>query len=144
MFRLKPSAFQRGSIILLAKRALPRPDAAEFSQEKIVTPSGQFRFTTPAELVFCPRFHWFALRVHTPFPIKGRIRFGQNYADIEGRLPLGSSLFFAGWVALWSVPLFLLFTGRGSVRETLPLVACGWAFALGLVGVSIVVERRRA
>jgi hypothetical protein len=144
MFRLKAAAFRRGRIVLASNRALPKPVAANWSDERIVTASGQFRFLSPTELVFCPRFHWFSFRVHTPFPIKGRICFGESYALVTGRVPLGSSLFFGAWFVAWSVPILFLFTGKASMRETLPVVTFGWAFALGLVAFSLFVERRRA
>lgn len=143
--RLQPSAFKYGRVILSSTRSLPHPDFIVFGRERIVTDTGQFRFVGPAECVFSRHFSWFRPKFHTPFPIKGRIHFSDSNAEIEGRAPLGPSIFFGAWILAWPIPpALLLAAGKMSIVKAGLFIGLGLGGAFGMVAISLVLEGRRA
>lgn len=142
--RLRPSAFRWGRLVLKESRFFPVRTSAMEPGRVYTTAIGQFKFLSSRECLFCPKFEVFALRVHTPFPIKGRIRWGNGIATVEGRVPLGATVFLGAWLIGWTTGLRFGATEPGVALASLAFVALGWLSAGALYFGSLWVELRRA
>lgn len=146
-----PSSFNFGKLALTASEQIPF-DPFSIQQGAIIkTRNGKFKFVGRQECLFIEKFQLFAFRLHTPFPIKGKIRWTDGSAKIEGRLPLGTTLFIVAWLVGWTAgavglyaqdastyldPAVLLFSGI--------FLLLGWGFAAGMYMLSVPHEIRRA
>jgi hypothetical protein len=59
---------------------------------------GKFKFISEHECLFLSRYKFFnLLRIHTPFPVRGRAKWnpvkGSSYVEIKGQIPLGTTIF---------------------------------------------------
>jgi hypothetical protein len=105
--RFAPFVFERGLLFIKTTKKLYLNQSRIPSDGKLKTKTGQFKFIDNKTCYFHPRWErkWFTLRpeewldarplVSTPFLIKGKISWQEkDEAKIEGRLPLGTSIFF--------------------------------------------------
>jgi len=145
LHRLRPSAFKWGRLALKESSSLPVDTSGIEPGRVYKTRIGQFRFLKPPECLFCPKFEIFTLRVHTPFPVKGRIRWRNGVATIEGRIPLGSTVFVGAWlVGLTAASLRVGPTGSEVALASLGFLALGWLSAGALYFGSLRIELHRA
>lgn len=145
LYRLRPSAFRWGRLVL--KESFPFPLHTSVIEPGRVYKAriGQFRFLNSRECLFCPKFAIFPLRVHTPFPVKGRIRWSNGGATIEGRIPLGSTVFVGAWLVGLTAGSLRFGGAEPGVALAFPgFIALGWLSAGGLYFGSLWIELRRA
>lgn len=145
MYRLKPSVFKHGKLLLKESLSIPIEGRPVDTTRVYKTRNGKFKFLNRRECLFCPKFVVFALYVHTPFPVKGRVLWKNGLATVEGRIPLGSTVFFGAWLAGWTAGgLMLPGSESGSIPVALGVVVLGWLFAGVGYFFSVSIERRRA
>lgn len=146
-----PSSFKFGKLAFTASEHIPFDQFSIEQGTVIKTRNGKFKFVGRQECLFFEKFQLFAFRLHTPFPIKGKICWIDRSAKIEGRLPLGPTLFFVAWLVGWTAgavglyaqdastyldPAVLLFSGI--------FLLLGWGFAGGMYMLCVPYEVRRA
>jgi hypothetical protein len=112
--------------------------------EPFETANGQFKLIGPDHCLFRGRLGFFRVRLDTPFPVKGSIRWRGNQAEVEGRIPLFTSLFVAAWLVGWSAGGVMAMASQRSFLVGLGVLLFGWAVAGGMVALSIPLEVRRA
>jgi hypothetical protein len=106
------------------------------------TDSGRFKLVSPRQCLFRPAFRMFEVGIHTPFAIKGAVRWEAQGARVVGRLPVGTTGFFLAWVTGWTSGGLLIAGVQPAIG--VPFMLLGWLFAGLLVGFSLKYERRRA
>jgi len=122
-----PSTFILGRLVLKESAPFPIERAPIDTARVYKTRIGKFKFLNPRECLFCLKFQIFALRIQTPFPIKGRIRLDNGVATIEGRIPLGTTIFLGAWLVGWTVGgLMFAVLAPGIAVESLSFTAVGW------------------
>jgi hypothetical protein len=97
-------------------------------------------------VAFREKVRIFRIRVHTPFALKSVIRAVNDQYVLEGRLPIGSSLFLAAWLCGWLTASIVMAPDQPlhGIPSNLLFGAFGVLFAGVLIGVSIPLELRRA
>src|SRR5579862_1219750 len=78
-------------------RSSLHPPAAE-TGAIIETENGKFKVLAPTVCIFRIKMPTFGFHVHTPFPIKGTLRWDGNGSTIEGRIPIFTTLFLCTWL----------------------------------------------
>ena len=135
--------FRMGPRILRMRVVLPQPLTVVAGSNVVTTDSGRCKVFGPDLCVFRPHVPLFGPGVRTPYGIRATVRWEGPHADIEGRLPLGSILVGATWLAgatiwciiAWPAPAF---------RTVAPLALLGsWAFVGLLTWWGIWFELRR-
>ena len=101
MWRFWPWVFGTGLRVWKENSSLPFQALAIGSE--IETESGKIKVVSPNLCLFRWRMRWFSFDIHTPFPIKGSLKWDGNQTTIEGRIPLFTTLFFAAWLIGWTV-----------------------------------------
>jgi hypothetical protein len=109
---------------------LQRPSVKHVTEGIFKMDEGKFKFISSDECLFTSKVHFFEFRYRTPFPFKGRVVWTANGAEICGRLPIGTTLFFFFWLVCWS-------TGFSFHSKDIIFVIGGWLFAGLLVVASI-------
>lgn len=99
--QFSPSVFAQGVLVLEMSEVFFLDRSRILSNCTIETKNGQFKFIDDTSCLFRPkcqrRYALFGPRpARTPFPIRGRIRWQEGMAQIEGRIPVGTSIFFLG------------------------------------------------
>jgi hypothetical protein len=87
---------------------------------------------------------WFSFKIHTPFPIKGSLRWAGDQATVVGRIPLFTTLFLAAWLVGWTAAAVMMPLAAGGVLAGLGFLLLGWAFAVGICLFSVPFEIHRA
>ena len=140
MWRFWPWVFRTGIRVLRETHSINVPIMRIDSVFE--TESGWCKFVAPRLCLFRCRMHWFGLDWHTPFPIKGSVRWDGTRANVEGPIPLFSTVFFGAWVIAWTVG------GNWAVLHEfvagMSFLVLGWLFAGGICLFSISFEIRRA
>jgi hypothetical protein len=138
--------FRFGKLVYFESEAIPLPAESIDMQKVIKTENGKFKFVTQKECLFFQKLKLWGFRLYTPFPLKGKIRWRNGSAEIEGRIPLGTSLFLGAWVIGWTAgAAMLLNSGSAAFFISAPGVfIVGWVFAGGVYFLSIPYEIRRA
>jgi hypothetical protein len=147
MYALRPSVFRIGRIVLC--ESLPFTlRRNRFETDRVYpTPKGKFRFINDHELIFSSKFQLFAFKLHTPFPIKGRLNWATVPTRLEGRIPIATALFMLAWLVGWTTGGVMVSLGQAhppSLLGGIAFTALGWAFAVGMYFVSLPIELRRA
>lgn len=141
IWRLDEWAYRRGPCVFRDRRPFPRPVAA--IQQTLKTSNGKFRLVTPDLCLFRAKVPM-AVHVTTPFPVKGSVRWHGDLAEVEGRVPLFTTIFFLAWlVGAAGFGLTVVVSQKGLVRGLL-VVLIGWGFVFGMIAASIPLEVRRA
>ncbi len=142
-----PFVFEKGLLFTKTTTALPLNQSRIPSDGKIETMTGKFKFVNNWTCYFRPKWEWKWLnlrrQMRTPFPIRGKISWQEGEAQIEGRLSLGTSVFFlcvlvgmtASCIDCWA---------NGSFGCGLSLLIGSWVFIGGMVLFSIGYEDERA
>jgi hypothetical protein len=92
--QLAPWAFRAGRLVVRETRSSPPPIVGSVPKRVVKTRRGKVRFLSATECLFCEQFLRGMFQAYTPFPIKGRIIWKGMEVRVEGRIPIGSSLFF--------------------------------------------------
>jgi hypothetical protein len=142
MWRFWPRVFGTGIRVLQETRSLPLPTLTVGSEFE--TKSGKFKIIAPQLCFFRRRMRWLDFDVHTPFPIKGSLRWNGSRAAIEGRIPVFTTLFFAAWLVGWTIGTAIAAFEPGQLVGGGAFLFLGWAFAAGMCLLSIPFEIRRA
>ena len=145
VWRFGSWAYRLGPCVLRESRQLPLPSGIVPMTEPFETANGRFKLVGPDHCLFRGRLGFFRIRLNTPFPIKGSIRWRGAQAEVEGRIPLFTSLFFAAWLVGWGAGGVMAMASQGGgLLAGLGFLLLGWAFAGGMAALSIPLELRRA
>jgi hypothetical protein len=100
-----------------------------------VTGEGCFKVLGTEEVLFRRKERLFGYRWHTPFPMKGRVRWEGRDAVIEGRLSLGGILFYCAW--LLGITIWCVITWNDPATQAWALapwiLVGGWLFGAAIV-----------
>lgn len=146
--RFTPFVFEKGLLFLETSEVLPLSQNHIPSDSRLETKTGQFKFINNHTCYFRPKKEWkrYGLRggtARTPFSIRGKISWQEDAAKIEGRLPLGASIFVL--CVLVGVTAFCInFWINESVGCGLFLLIGSWLFIGGMNLFSIAYEYERA
>ena len=138
--------FGFGKLVYVESQAIPLPAESIYMQEVIKTENGKFKFVYEKECLFFQKLKWWSFRLYTPFPLKGKIRWRNGIAEIEGRIPLGTSVFLGAWVIGWTAGALMVLGSNSAAFffGALGVFIVGWVFAGGMYFLSIPYEIRRA
>ena len=140
VLRLKDWAFRIGPVAKVRETRSECPiglsvlSAAETAHVK-------YRVLEGHQCLFRRKFTLFEFRLNTPLEIKGVISWSDGTLTSRGRYSLGVTLFFAAWLAGWTIGgLMLLLDGQ---LIGLPFIGLGWLFGLGMTALSRFLELKR-
>lgn len=140
--RLTYSSFRYGRLVYVASEPISLPAHLIKPDQIIKTRNGRFKFVNEQECLLSRKIF---VIFPTPFPIKGKIRWHNGMAKIEGRIPLGTTVFLGAWLVGWTDGA-LMATGSNSLSlfSGLIFLLFGWLIAGGMYFFSIPFEVRRA
>jgi hypothetical protein len=143
MWRFWPWVFRTGIRVFNETHSLAVPTLVIGSE--VETDSGKFKAIALGICLFrFRRPRWFSFVLHTPFPIKGSVRWDGTLARVEGRIPVFTTLFLAAWLLGWTVGGFMaVFQGK-EYTLGIGVTLLGWAIIAGMSVFSIPFEIRRA
>jgi len=116
---LMPSSFKYGKLVLKTSQSIPLNRASIQIGQVHHIQNGKFKFISARECFFCSKYK--VCEIPVGFAIKGGIRWQDDIAEVEGRIPLGPSLLIGvglvagtvvglmGIVSKWSDPSILVF-----------------------------------
>jgi hypothetical protein len=144
--RFKYSFFGFGKLVYVESGDIPLPVEVIYLQQVIKTENGKFKFVNEKECLFFEKLKLWPFRFPTFFPLKGKIRWRNGIAEIEGRIPLGTSVFLGSWFIIWTVGAFMVLASDPAAffTEVVVIFIMGWLFAGGIYFLSIPYEIRRA
>ena len=142
----KYSFFGFGKLVYVESDDIPLPVEISYLQQVIKTENGKFRFVNEKECLFFEKLKLWPFRFPTFFPLKGKIRWRNGIAEIEGRIYLGISVFLGSWFIIWTAGAFMVLASDSAAffSEVLVIFIMGWLFAGGIYFLSIPYEIRRA
>ena len=143
----KYSFFGFGKLVYAESDDIPLPVYISHLQQVIKTENGKFKFVNEKECLFFERLKLWPFRFHTPFPLKGKIRWRNGIAEIEGRIYLGISGFLGSWLIIWTAMAFMILVSDPAAffgDVVLSIFILGWLIAGGTYFLSIPYEIRRA
>ena len=139
MWRFWPWAYRAGFKVV--DTAVQKPMVARVTTERLDLPYVRAATVDTQQILFRAPMPLFAFRIKTPFPILGTAMLEGEALHIIGRIPLGTTGFFAAWLIGWTV---------GGVATTIAkpalgisFTALGWLFAGVTVAFSLPLELRR-
>jgi hypothetical protein len=145
MWRFSGWVFRSGLVVLAEERIVPNPSGRLPSHETIETANGKFRFVGPSECLFRSQFRMFTFQVHTPFPLKGSIRWSGDHAHIKGRIPIFTAVFIGAWLVGWTAgSLMAIASGSEGAGFGVPFLVIGFAAVGGTTAFSLPFEKRRS
>lgn len=145
MWRFSGWVFRSGLVVLAEDRIMPNPSGRLPSHETIETTHGKFRFVGPSECLFRSQFRRSGSRVHTPFPLKGSIRWSGDHADIKGRIPIFTVVFLGAWLVGWTAGAWMtISSGSDGAGMGIAVLLIGFAAVGGLTAFSLPYEKRRS
>ena len=142
MWRFWPAVFRYGVRVWQEARALPLPTRAVGSAFE--TRHGKFKFVDPQLCLFRWRMGWFSFDVHTPFQIKGSVRWNGSQATVEGRIPVFTTLFMAAWLVGCTVGGATMTLQPEGLVGGLGFLLLGWSFGALMCFIAVPFEVRRA
>jgi len=131
---LKP-VYMSGLKIYSQISDLPHPQNENIELEIVTMDEGKFKFISSDECLFTSKWHFCEFRLRTPFPIKGRVIWTEKGSEINGRIPIGTTLFFLFWLVGWTAGPFY-------GMETTYLIT-GWLLIAVIIAISIPAEKKR-
>jgi hypothetical protein len=144
--RFTYSFFGFGKLVYVESDDIPLPVEIIYLQQVIKTENGKFRLVNEKECLFFEKLKLWPFRFPTPFPLKGKIRWRNGIAEIEGRIPLGTSVFLGSWFIIWTAGAFMVLASDPAAffSGVIGIFIFGWLVAGGLYFLSIPYEIRRA
>jgi hypothetical protein len=78
----------------------------DYQEDKLEFQTARVKFISPSKILFRSKIIIFGIRINTPFPVKGIIFEKDGKSIVEGRIPLGSTIFMGlisfsivgGWI----------------------------------------------
>jgi hypothetical protein len=107
------------------------------------TDNAKFKFINNQRCVFREKTSWFSFKWHTPFPLKGSVTFKNEIAHVEGRLPLGATIFFSAWLMAWTVGSIGAGIQGGNLIVSIFMLLLGWGVAAAMYFPSAAREKKR-
>jgi hypothetical protein len=135
-------AYRLGPTVLREIHPLPVP--REGAEGRWETENAVARLVPPALCLFRFRVRLFGFTLHTPFLVKGTVRWQDSGAVVEGRIPLFPLVFLAMWLIGCTVGGAMLATESETFWVGIGLLAIGWLFPICLALLSIPFEKDRA
>ena len=144
--RFKYSFFGFGKLVYVESDDIPLPVEISYLQQVIKTENGKFRFVNEKECLFFEKLKLWPFRFPTLFPLKGKIRWRNGIAEIEGRIYLGISVFLGSWFIIWTAGAFMVLASDPAAffSGVIGIFIFGWLVAGGIYFLSIPYEIRRA
>ena len=140
----KYSFFGFGKLVYAESDDIPLPVETIYLQQVIKTENGKFKFVKEKECLFFEKLKLWPFRFPTLFPLKGKIRWRNGIAEIEGRIYLGISVFLGSWFIIWTGMAIMILASHPAefFSEVLVIFILGWLFAGGIYFLSIPYEIR--
>lgn len=141
------SFFGFGKLVYADSDDIPLPVEIIYLQQVIKTENGKFKFVNEKECLFCERIKLWPFSFYPPFPLKGKIRWRNGIAEIEGRIYLGISGFLGSWLIIWTAMALMISVSYPVAFFNELLIGYfifGWLIAGGTYFLSIPYEIRRA
>jgi hypothetical protein len=142
--RLKESSYGLGRKVVAFTEPLRCRNAAIKLNEVVNTENGKYKFIESNRCIF--RERWtpkHLLRLHTPFRLKGKLDLGQGTVIIEGRLPLGTTMFTLAWLAGWLSGGLMFGLQDGQIGNAILFTLPGVGVALITYFILIPMEKER-
>ena len=133
-------AFGIGPVMIRGRIPISVKENSMEAPHQIRTMTSKALLLQPEVLLFRPRLG--LPRIATPFPIKATVTLGLQSSDVEGRIPLFSSIFTASWMLGWTAAGVLILRAEGARPAALVVVA-GWMLAIVGFCASWMIESRR-
>ncbi|HBU06230.1 MAG TPA: hypothetical protein DEA95_06585 [Nitrospiraceae bacterium] len=111
--------------------------------EMLETENGKFKFIQRSKCLFREKLKLFHLRWHTPFPLRGTLAFQDGIVHVEGRLPLGPTVFMASWAIGWTSGGIGFGIQEHDFRFAGLFILIGWLFLLIMYYMSVPLEKKR-
>jgi hypothetical protein len=134
--------FRTGIVVFREKRALPTPAAGVGS--RLETETAVCRFPGPSLCLFRYRVRLLGFTLHTPFLVKGSVRWDGIWATVEARIPVFPLAFLASWLLGSTAGGAMLIAQNENFWVGIGVLAIGWLFPLALCLLSIPFEIQRA
>jgi hypothetical protein len=103
--------------------------------------SGKFKFINEGKCIFRDKFY--LLKMYTPFPLKGLMTIDDKRVHIEGRQPIGTTIFFITWFAGWTILSILMGVLKKSIVFSLFPLSVGWILILAMYLFCVNIEKKR-
>ena len=132
-FRIGPVATKDDASLSLPP-GLSQPSVGE-------TENLKYRVLEAGRCIFRRKLSLFAIRWNTPLEIKGTIHWAHGTLCTIGRYPLGTTLFFAGW--LTGCTVFGVLSLVNGKLIGFAVIGIGWVFAGVMMAHSRSLELRR-
>ena len=143
-WRFAPTVYRLGLTLQRRTVALaPPPPPGSLIQVSGDTP-GLAKVVALDLCLFRSQFRLLGFHLHTPFPLRGSIRWEAGSGLLELRLPIGTSVFMAGWLIAWAGGSFMLPAGAAGQMGGVGMFVLGLAIVVGIVAFSLSVELMRA
>ena len=84
-------SYALGIVVLRYKIDLKLPRL--YQEDKMEFQTARVKFISPTKILFRSKIVIFTIRMNTPFPVKGTIFEKDGETIVEGRVPLGSTIF---------------------------------------------------
>jgi hypothetical protein len=98
-FQLDFPADGYGIKVPLPDLPMPQPNNPELIGKVFLTAHGKFKFISPEICLFTRRWRFFSLDISTAFPLKCAIQWDGPTARVEGRIPVGTTVFHGAFCA---------------------------------------------
>jgi len=143
------TALMQNFIFCIGRKVVDFEEWAPFVTDNVIinrifeTDSGKFTFVDSQRCIFRDKMSWFSLKWHTPFPLKGSVTFKNGMAYVEGRLPLGTTIFFSSWLVIVTVGGIGLAIQESNFILSMIVLLIGWGFAAAMYFPSVALEKKR-
>lgn len=133
LFRLSGTLYRFGRVVFSENRELAHAEFSLPQSETIKLNSCQFKLAGGNRWIFGPRFRLFSFSLSHNVPVKGTLSWAGPHAAIETRIPLGTSLAIAAWLAGWTAlgVTMLLLPDVNWLGPTI-FILWGWVVAAGI------------
>lgn len=133
LFRLSGTLYRFGHVVFSESREFSRAEFSLAQSETIKLNSCQFRLAGDNRWIFGPRFRLFSFSLSHNVPVKGTVSWAGPRAAIETRIPIGTSLAIAAWLAGWTtLGAAMLLLPDVNRLEPAIFILWGWAVAAGI------------
>jgi hypothetical protein len=146
-FRLKGSSYNIGKRVLEFTERLDYIKDSIRLNDIVKTQRCKYKFLELNKCIF--REKWRAshiLRLNTPFPLKGTVEFNDGKATVQGRVPLGMSIFLLAWLVGWSSGGIIVCINSNDFNDlgfSLLFTMIGWVIVFFMYFTALPLEKKR-
>jgi hypothetical protein len=136
-------SYHLGLVVMRYKIDLKLP--LNYDEDKLEFETARVKFLSPTKILFRSKIIMFNMRMNTPFPIKGIIFEKDGETIVEGRIPLGTTIFMGSIFFMVVGGWFIGSLMSGSIGIFFGALALGTVFYfIGKWSLSLEISRARA